>query len=70
MNFCKVHEFYISTVCIKAVNVTIHCTMCILCIILLSLLALIMVKKTVDMEVRLKSIEKELDQLKRSNRNT
>ena len=43
-------------------------TMDVLCIILLSLLALIMVKKTIDMEVRLKSIEKELDLLKRSNK--
>ena len=42
--------------------------MCILGIILLSLLTLIMVKKTIDMEARLKSIEKELDLLKRSNR--
>ena len=68
MNFEKRREFYISTVCIKVGNVTIRCTMCILCIILLSLLTLIMVKKTVDMEARLKSIEKEMDLLKRSNR--
>ena len=42
--------------------------MYILCIILLSLLTLLLVKKTIAVEVKLKSIQKEMDLLKRSNR--
>ena len=66
--FLKKREFRKS---IKVSNVIVHCTMCffctmyILCIILLSLLTLLMVKKTVDMEAKLKSIQKEMDLLKR-----
>ena len=43
-------------------------TMCVFCIILFSLLTLLVVKKTIDVEVKLKSIQKEMDLLKRSNR--